>query len=392
VSAPRPDAVSPRRTWVEVSADAIGHNVHTLRGVVGPSVRLMPVIKGNAYGHGLTLSAHAIMAAGADGLCVDSLHEASALRAAHITAPLYVLGYVPPVDAAHLISLRASAVLYGQAEADAFAAAALAAGWSLPVHIKVETGNNRQGLPPAEAIALAQAVSRTPGLHLEGVSSHFANVEDTTDHSYARRQLSIFRDVLGDLSALGLGPALPNIANSAATLLWPEAHFGLVRPGIATFGMWPSRETLLSTMLAGRAPVTLSPALSWRSLIAQIKDLGAGECVGYGCTFQTTHPTRLAIVPVGYYDGYDRRLSNAAHVLIDGQRAPVRGRVCMNILMVDVTHIPTACVGARVTLLGACLNATIHAEDIAAWMGTINYEVTTRIHEAIPRLLTTTTP
>jgi alanine racemase len=388
-----PPEPSLRRAWCDIDTLALAHNMHVLREIVGPRVRLTPVVKGNAYGHGLLEASRAFVDAGVDGLCTDSLHEAEAVRAQHPDLFLYVLGYVPPQHAERLVRARASVVLYGFAEAKAFSDAARVAGQTVGVHLKLETGNNRQGLPPDEALTLARYVQRLPGLQIEGVSSHFANVEDTTDHTFARDQLAIFQQFLSVLAAENIRPPLPNIANSAATLLWPEAHFGLVRPGIASYGMWPSSETLLSTMLAGRAPVTLKPALAWRTRIAQVKNLPAGVHVGYGATFQTTHPTRLAILPIGYYDGYDRRLSNLSYVLVCGQRAPLRGRVCMNMVMVDVTDIPGAVVGAEVTLLGPSNTAApngstprISAEDMAGWMHTINYEVTTRIHESIPRI------
>ena len=160
----------------------------------------------------------------------------------------------------------------------------------------------------------------------------------------------------------------------------------LVRTGIACYGMWPSTEAYVAALMAGRALVQLRPALAWKTRIVQVRDVPAGEYVGYGRTFRTTHPTRLAILPMGYYDGYDRGLSNLAHVLVHGARAPVRGRVCMNITMVDVTHIPAAASGDEVVLLGSQGDERITAEQMAGWAGSINYEITTRINERIPRI------
>lgn len=375
-----------RRTWCEIEVAALRDNLKALRSITSPSSRLVPVVKGNAYGHGLVLCAEVFMASGADGLGVDSLHEAMALRAAGLDGFLYILGYVPGDQAEALVSARCSVVVYGEEEVRAFSAAATRAGVRVPVHVKLETGNHRQGLYPSDAHRLIELIGDLDGVWLEGISSHFANVEDTTDHGFARAQLASFRAFLASLPGSGRGIPLVNIANSAATILWPEAHGGLVRAGIASYGMWPSKETLLSTMLEGREPLELRPAMCWRTKVAQVRSLPAGVFVGYGATFQTTHPIRLAILPVGYYDGYDRGLSNLAHVLIRGHRAPLRGRVCMNMIMVDVTDIPGVAVGDVVTLLGEDGGARISAEDVAGWIGTINYEVTTRINERIPRI------
>jgi len=182
-------------------------------------------------------------------------------------------------------------------------------------------------------------------------------------------------------------PRLRHFSNTAAALLWPESWYELIRLGIGAYGMWPSSETLVTAALEGRRDaVSLRPALTWKTRIAQVRTAAAGAYVGYGRTYRCTHESRLAVLPVGYYDGYDRRLSNVAYVLIGGRRAPVRGRVCMNMTIVDVTHVPEAALGDEVVLLGAQGEERLSAEQVAGWIGTINYEVTTRINEALPRL------
>jgi alanine racemase len=185
--------------------------------------------------------------------------------------------------------------------------------------------------------------------------------------------------------AEGLAPDELNLANSAATILWPETHLAMARVGIAIYGMWPSKETQVSAALAHRDGIVLRPAMTWKTRIAQVKDVEAGDWIGYGRSYRTTHPTRLAVLPVGYYDGYDRKLSNLAYVLVGGRRAPVRGRICMNMTLVDVTDVPGARAGDEVVLLGAQGADAVTAEQFAAWADTINYEVTTRIAESIPR-------
>ncbi|MEO1267935.1 MAG: alanine racemase [Myxococcota bacterium] len=369
-----------------IDTQALAANVRALRSTLSPGALLAPTVKGNAYGHGITLAAQAFLDAGADWLCVDALHEARALREVGITAPVYVLGYVGLDAIEEALALDCRLVLYNHETLVRAAQLVNTMGTTARFHLKVETGNNRQGLAPEAALALARQVAQTPGAMLEGVASHFANIEDTTDHTYARYQFDLFVSFCRALEAEGIRPRLRHIANSAATLLWPDTHMEMVRPGIATFGMWPSRETLVAALLADRPRFELCPALTWSCRIAQIKEVPAGEYIGYGCTYRTTHPTRLAIVPVGYYDGYPRSLSNIGYVLIHGRRAQVRGRVCMNIIMVDVTDIPEAGLECEAILLGADRGERISAELMADWAGTINYEVTTRIHERIPRV------
>ncbi len=377
------------RSWCEIDTARLSANLQELNRVTSPgspeAPKLGVVVKANAYGHGLTLAARAFVDAGAEWLCVDSFEEGAALRAAGFEEPVLVLGWVPPELHEETLRLGLRLVIYSRESLDTLEAAARATGRVARVHIKVETGNNRQGLSPDEVMALARLVAATPGVELEGMSTHFADIEDTTDHSFARVQLARFKKTLGDARAEGLGVTVAHCANSAAAMLWPETHFHLVRLGIAAYGMWPSRETYISALTTHRDAVRLRPALTWKTRIAQLKTVPAGESVGYGRSYQVTHTTRLAVLPVGYYDGYDRHLSNTAYVLVRGHRAPVRGRVCMNMIMVDVTDVPGVCSGDEVVLLGEQEGERLSAEQLADWVGTINYEVTTRIAAHLPR-------
>ncbi len=369
-------------TWCEVDVDALATNIRTFRQLVGPDVLLAPAVKGGAYGHGLLPAARAFVAGGADWLCIHQIEEARALRAAGVDAPLYCVGPILLDDLAEVERVDLRFVVYNRETIDRLDALGVRAR----VHLKVETGNHRQGLALDAALALADRIAKAPGLTLEGLSSHFANIEDTTDHRYARQQLARFEEAARALRARGHAVPIRHLSNSAAALLWPDQAFEMVRLGVACYGLWPSKETRVAAALAGRAAVTLTPALTWKARIAQIKPVPEGAFVGYGCSFMTTHPTRLAIVPVGYYDGYDRGLSNLAHVLVRGRRAPVRGRVCMNIIMVDVTDVPDVALEDEVVLLGAQGDAEISAEQLAEWAGTINDEVVTRIAAHVPRL------
>lgn len=372
-------------TWCEVSREALRHNVRELRRAVGPGPLLAPVVKANAYGHGTSIAAAAFLEAGADWLCTNDVGEAVALREAGVEAPLLVVGHVPPSHARDAAAIGARFVVYGRDQVDA-AATAARHGAPVRLHVKVETGNNRQGLPPEEALALVRHIATTPGVVLEGASTHFADVEDTTDHSFAVAQLGVFRAFVDRCRSEGHALTVVHCANSAASILWPEAGFDLVRVGIAAYGMWPSKETLISALLERRHQVTLQPALTWKARIAQVKRVPAGDFVGYGRTWQATHDMRLAVLTVGYYDGYDRGLSNQAHVLVRGHRAPVVGRVCMDFIMADVSDVPAVAAGEEAVLLGASGGARIAAEQLAGLIGTINYEITTRIGQHVPRV------
>ena len=307
------------------------------------------------------------------------------LRREGISIPLYLLGYLPPADFEAAVELGLRVVTYDPETVHGLGEAAAQKGTSIPLHVKVETGNNRQGLQPEQAVQLARLIAATPGVEFEGLSSHYADIEDTTDHEFAKNQLAAFEATVVALRKVGMQARVRNFSNSAATILWSETHFEMVRAGISIYGMWPSKETCVSAVLLNREKPVLEPVLAWKTVVAQLKQVAAGEFVGYGRTFRTTHSTRLAVLPIGYYDGYGRGLSNLGHVLINGHIAPVRGRVCMNMIMVDVSDVPAVEVGDEVVLLGRSMDKAVTAENIADWSNTINYEVTTRINERIPR-------
>lgn len=368
--------------WCTVDTDALADNMRAFRRLVGRDPRLAVPVKANGYGHGLVLAAKAFLAGGADWLCVHALKEARVLRAAGITAPIYILGPVALDGLPEAVALDARLVVYNAQTIDAL----VARGLSAKLHLKVETGNHRQGLDLPAALAIAARIKAAPGLELEGVASHFANIEDTTDHTYARMQLQRFEAAVAALRGAGHAVPIRHIANSAATILWPERIFEMARPGIAAYGLWPSPETRVAAQLVGRGDFALRPALTWKARIAQVREIPAGAAVGYGCTVVTRRPTRLAILPVGYSDGYDRGLSNLAHVLIGGRAAPVMGRVCMNIIMVDVTDGPAPNVEDEAVLLGRQGDGEITAEQFAGWANTVSYEIVARIDSHVPRI------
>lgn len=373
------------RSCCLIDTASLSHNISVLKKGLAPGAEIAAVVKSNAYGHGVRIAWRAFVEGGATWLCVDSLHEAQELRDDGYTGNLFVMGHIPPAHAKTAVSLDVRCMVYDRRQIDALGEAANAASRPLRLVMKLETGTQRQGLTIEAALNLAHYIARFPYLVLEGTATHFANIEDTTDHSFAYEQLRIFNEYNDILTANGFRPTLRTIANSAAGILWPHTHCELVRAGITCYGMWPSTECYVSARLLGK-DVDLRPALTWKTLIAQIKTVPAGSLIGYGCTYETTHESRIAVLPVGYYDGYDRAMSNLAYVLIRGKRAPVRGRICMNMCMVDVTDIPDAEPGDDAVLLGRQGGESLSAEQLATWAGTINYELTTQIQTNIPRI------
>ncbi|MCP4600533.1 MAG: alanine racemase [Proteobacteria bacterium] len=369
--------------WVEIDQKALIWNVGQVRDLVGANRLLMAVVKANAYGHGMEEVATLALEAGADWLGVFSVDEGLALRKVGIEAPVLVFG--PPavlqIEGALNAGLRltVSSVQMAQKVADLAPRGAV-------VHLKAETGTNRQGLTEDEIVDTI-GVLTSRGVVVEGIYTHFADIEDTTDHCFAESQLARFEKVLERLKGGKTDIPIAHTACSAATILFPSTYFKMVRAGIVLYGLWPSKETHVSAKSLGRNALDLKPVMTWKSRIAQIKPIESGEFVGYGRTFRTTRPSRIAVLPVGYADGYDRHLSNSSHVLVRGLRAPVRGRVCMNVTMVDVTDIPAARPGDEVVLLGRQGDESISAEDLARHVGTINYEIVTRIAPNAPRVV-----
>lgn len=365
-------------SWIEIDTRAIAANIRAFKTLLPEDTRLLAVVKGEAYGHGMVPVAMTALRAGADWLGVFSLAEAEELRSAGILAPVLLLGYVPFADMGRAAELNLRLTVSSPESIDAAGRAAASLGRRLRLHLKVETGTHRLGVDPDMLDDVLGRIHAQASLVLEGVHTHYANIEDTTEHDYARGQQEEFARLLQRVRAQGFDVPFPHTACTAAAILFPQTYFAMVRVGIGVYGLWPSKETLLSARMAGREPLELQPAMCWKTRVVQVKDVPAGSYVGYGCTYRTTRPSRLAVLPVGYANGYDRLLSNRGHVLIKGVRAPVRGRVCMNLTMVDVSDIPGVELEEEVVLLGPQGDERITAEQMAAWAQTINYEVVTR--------------
>ncbi len=373
--------------WVEIDAAALRHNLQGFRQAIGTGVILGGVVKSNAYGHGMLETARIATDGEADWLCVNNIDEARTLRAAGHRQEILIMGYVPLAALDDVVHQGLRPVVYNLETIERLDELGVEHERPVPLHLKVETGTNRQGILESDVPRFAERIRAARGVTLEGLSTHFANIEDTTNHEYAEHQIETFDRITEAFRAAGCAPKLRHSACSAATLLFSRTHLDLVRLGISMYGLWPSKETRLSCVERGKELVDLRPALTWKTRVAQVKEVAEGTFVGYGCSWKSTRPTRLAVLPVGYAEGYDRGLSNVAHVLVGGRRAPIRGRVCMNICLADVTDVPGVGLEDEVVLLGSQGDESITAEQMAAWAGTIGYEIVARIHPRLPRVV-----
>jgi alanine racemase len=375
--------VSVNGSWVEVSSSKLRSNVDAFRSVLASQTKLMTVVKSNAYGHGLEATAKAV-ADRTDWFGVDSVSEAIQLRDAVPSRPVLILGCLARPHADAVVGRGFRQVVYRMDSAQALSDQATRQGRTARVHLKIETGTNRQGVPLAEAVEFGRAVTALPGVEIEGVYTHFANIEDTLDPAFALRQLERFRQALDLLAAAGIQPREVHAAATAGILLYPETHFSMVRLGIGAYGVWPSRETRIAARERG-CRLTLEPALTWKTRIAQIKRIETGEYVGYGLSYQAGRPTTLAIIPAGYYEGYDRHLSSNGRAIVRGRAVQVVGRVAMNMTVLDVTDVPGAAPDEEVVLLGKQDAVEVSADDLASRIGTISYEVLARINPLLER-------
>ncbi len=376
-------------TWIEIDRKAIAHNLNLFRRLGRPGIKLMPVVKANAYGHGLEQVSRICADEKADYLAVHSIDEAHRVRKAGIDLPVLIMGPVPFARTEELINSGYEIVGYNEANLVRQGETAMKLGKTLKVHLKIETGTHRQGVSGGELRKLAGLFEKYPGLELAGAYTHFANIEDTTDHSYAMEQLRRYNEAVGELESVAGEIPLKHASCSAAGLLFPEAHFDIIRMGIALYGLWPSKETYLSYKLkhGDLGDDLLKPAMTWKARVCQVKRVPKDSFIGYGLTYKATHDLTIAVIPVGYYDGIDRGQSNIASVLIHGQRAQIRGRVCMNLMMADITDIPDVEVEDEVVILGKQGGEEITADHLASHIGSINYEIVTRIGQDIPRII-----
>ncbi|MCG8551056.1 MAG: alanine racemase [Desulfobacterales bacterium] len=371
---------------VQVDLSAFGQNVRTLKGLIPADTRFCAVVKANAYGHGGIQCAKTVLENGSHFLAVARISEAAAMREAGITAPILLLGESLPEQVSFLAAHGIRASVADIQAAKALSAEAHALNTTLKIHIKLDTGMGRLGfLHPgavtqksgdSAGIVQAGGIAGLKGLEVEGAYTHFAKA-DAIDKTHAKGQLARFNEMVAMLADMGIRPQIRHAANSAAVLELPEAHFDMVRPGVAMYGMAPSDEVDITRH-------KLAPIMSITAKIIYVKAVPGNFTVSYGCTHVTKAPTVIATVPIGYADGYSRLLSNRGQMLVKGKKAPVTGRVTMDFTMIDVGHIPGVKPGDDVTILGAQGEERITAESIAGLTGTINYEVTTGLTGRMP--------
>ena len=375
------------KTWVEINGQALRSNIAALRSLLSPETQYSGVVKANAYGHGLAQIVPLMLEDGVKIFCVDSVDEALVVRRMASEAVILILGYTLHDRLTDVIEARAHQTVY---DADTIRLLNEAAGkrhTTVPIHLKIETGTLRQGIWKQDVPAMLEVIRAATHLELLGVSTHFANVEEAETSSYTDFQLDAFVQVCAMIEAAGFRPTFFHTASSAAVILYPKAHCTMVRSGISSYGFWSSRQTRHSARLMNRR-IELEPVLSWKTRVAQIKEAPMGLPVGYDCTEILRRHSKIALLPIGYYDGYDRGLSSIGEVLIRGQLCRVLGRVCMNMTMVDVTEVPRVALEDEVVLIGRAGKNRMRADDIAQRINSIHYEVTTGINPLIPRIVT----
>lgn len=371
-------------TWVEISKSAIEHNITTYKNIVGNNVSLAVVIKSNAYGHGIVNVAmiaehHPHVAY----ICVVNVSEALLLRAHNIKKPILVLSYIDAsIEEALLNNIELA--VFDMATANKINDTARQLGIKATVHLKVDTGLSRLGLRDEQALEFILSVKQLSHTMIHGIFTHLATSEHK-DQQYVLHQLDNFNLLINSLEQQGINIPYKHSSCSAALLSAPQTHYNFARLGIGTYGLWPSAENKTLAQLS-KLDVQLKPALTWKTRIIHIKHIPADSTIGYDRTYQTNRPTKLAVIPVGYYEGYDRKLSNRSVVMINNRIARIVGRIAMNLTTIDVTDIPDAEVGSIVTLLGS--HRSVSAEALAEVAGTINYEIVTRINPLINRILT----
>ena len=362
---------------VQIDRTRLASNVKSLRGLLSDRTILIAVVKGNAYGHGLPEVVQALDSE-VDGFQVDDIEELRAVRI-HSHKRVLVLGYVAKADVAEAVLLGGELSIYDVERIPLIAAAARQHGRRAKVHLKIDALLGRQGVVPEALPSILSVLRAEPDIELVSAYAHFANIEDTTDLSHAVEQMEVLEAALNVLQSQGWKDLARHISATSG-LMTLEKGSDLVRLGIGVYGMYPSAA------LARRPwEFQLKPVLRWVSHLAQVKTLPARHPVGYGLTFITPREMRIGIVPQGYADGYDRGLSNSGEVLVQGVRCSVLGRIAMNMFAIDLTNVPNAAAEDEVILLGAQGQEQISAEEIASRLGTINYEITTRISALVPR-------
>ena len=368
------------RCWAEVDLEALRGNLAWIRHRVGPQVKILTVVKADAYGHGLKQIAALLMQSGTDIFGVANLAEAQAIRSVGEGWPILMLGACLPDEVETAVRDAVRPTISSLVEAQAFSAAANRLRQLLPVHVKVDTGMGRLGIEAARATELLHRIGKLPGLALEGLYTHYASAED--DPKFSRAQARRFQRLLDELADAGIRVPLIHANNSAALLHQPQTQFNLVRPGLLVYGVLPPGQRRDKSVFQKH----LRPALSFKCRVSLVKTIAKGASLSYGRTFVAPRPMRVAILTAGFGDGYLRAGSNRARVLVGGQRCRVLGRITMDQMLVDVSRVDGIAPGDEAVLIGRQAGEVITANELAAWCRTIPWEVLTAITYRVPRL------
>jgi len=365
-------------TWVEVSRNAINYNIKQFRKLIGPDKLLMLVLKSNAYGHGLLEMAEICNKnPEVDRICVVNLDEAIILINHKITKPILILSFYDFNKNKLKLAIKNKVIfpVYEIEQVQILNQIASQTKQTVKIHLEIDTGASRTGILPEQTLKFINQLRYYPNLILEGIWSHFASSEEDPKYTYC--QLKRYKQVINILDKADIRIPLKHMACSASSLLYPQSLFNAIRLGLSLYGLYPSPKA--------KNKIKLKPALSWYTTIIQVKEIPSKTKIGYGGTYTTKNRTKLAIIPVGYWDGYDRSFSNKAQVIIQNKKCPVRGRICMNLTMIDVTGIKNVKAGDKVILIGKSTNQQITAEDLTRWQNTIKDEIITRINPLIKR-------
>jgi alanine racemase len=386
--------MSYHHSWIEISKENLIHNIKAHYKFLDRGVNLSPVVKSNAYGHGMVLVSQVLDKMKEVGfLSVVNLEEAIVLRKNKIKKPILVLSYYGVGESKKefgeqikfVIKNDISLMVYDLDQIKLLDSAAKKLNKKIKVHIKVETGMARVGVPYDKALNFIKRVNKFENIKINGLASHFATTEESNQY-FAKFQLNNFKSLIKELDKLKIDIPIKHMAASAAITLSKENHFNAVRLGIAMYGLWPSKEN--QKMINRKYPkFKLRPVLSWKTKLFQIKELKPDSPVGYGCTYRTTKNITMGLIPVGYYEGLDRKFSNKGYVLIKGQKCPIIGAICMNISIIDISKVSNPKVGEEVILIGKSAKKEIKANDLALIINTINYELVTRLNSEIHRKL-----
>jgi alanine racemase len=371
-----------------IDLDAIKKNIQNLKKLTNKTSKFMAVIKADAYGHGAIQVARTVVKNGADWLGVARLNKAAELRQAGINVPILVFGYIHPCQAALINDLDLVATVYDLEMARALSSKAKLFKKPVKVHLKIDTGMGRMGMiidknldgktTRKQTLKQIETMVRLPGIDINGIYTHFA-AADHKDRTYTNLQIEIFASLLEDLNKKGIDFEIRHAANSAGIIEFPQSHFDMVRAGIAIYGLYPSE-------IISQSKIKLLPAMTLKSIVTAVRNVGKSFYVSYGMTHKTQNETWLASIPVGYADGFSRLFSSNGTVLVKGCRAPIVGRVCMDQTMIDVGNIPNVTTGDEVVLIGSQGDETIGADELATRINTIHYEIISGLTPRVKRI------